>query len=779
MKTASRFLSILSLSVCMTAVSRPAAAGTAACPGDCNANSQVEINELVLGVGIALGQSQLAQCATFDRNGDGAVTIDELLAAVAAALNGCESAPPPTATGTIPAEATVTPAATSTGTVAIAATPTNTAVATSEPTETAEPTQTAQPTQSAPPSETAPPTETAQPTQTETAVPTATSEPTPTATSAPTDTAPPTLTGTPTPSPTPQPSGAPSDLVVVIDGDEVRLAWTNPDPSGGYSQALALRRLNAPVDGPEDADATLIFLGTGAATTHPLGDLLPDVPEARRTYHYAVYPCTAGGDCGDVAARATLTPTLAEALRGGGYVIHWRHASADVCVDQFSSAQPDWWKRCDATCPAGGPVTATARQLNSTGRAESVAIGRAFDILRIPVGRVVSSEFCRNFTTAELMDLGPEIELSPDITYFVYDESNRCSASYALISQVPSAGGNTALIGHAGFPFLCPVLGSLAWAEAAIFKPDGLGGNALVTRVTEDEWEGMLPSGPTALSASLDTAHIRLTWVNGPDYPSIRLLRRLNTAVDGPNDPDAQVVYAGPADTVLDPLLNLLPTTSSTSRFYHYAVYGCVDSSCEQIGSQTLIAPTVVEALRGGGYVIFWRHATALTCQDRTDFGPAATTTMPDWWKSCDATCPAGGPITAVARQLSDTGMIEATAIGESFDARAIPVGRVVSSEFCRNRQTAELMNLGPPIELSQALTFFVYDEPNRCADTFSLIRESPPLGANTALIGHAGNTCPPLSNLSMAGAAIYKPNGAGEPILIGTVNWQQWGTLP
>jgi phosphohistidine phosphatase SixA len=775
MKTDRRLLSLLVLSVCLSIPGSPARGGVSPCPGDCNLDSEVAINELVLGVGIALGQNQLSQCPAFDRGGDGEVTIDDLLAGVSAALNGCAAEPTPTITNTIIVEATRTPIATITGTIIVDPTPTSTAVVTSEPTQTAEPTETGDPTETAEPTQTAEPTETGEPT--ETAEPTETVEPSHTA--SPTETAP------PTPTPTTAASGTPSDLVVVIDGDEVRLAWMNPDPSGGFTQALVLRRLNAPVEGPEDPLATLIFLGNGAATTHPLGDLLPDVSEDDRTYHYAVYPCTAGGDCGSEPATATLTPTLTAALRGGGYVIHWRHASADVCTDQThlgpaaTTDSPDWWKSCDATCPVVGTVTATARQLNDTGRAESIAIGQAFDILRIPVGRVVSSEFCRNFTTAELMDLGPPIELSQDISFFVYDEGARCSASYDLINQVPAAGGNTAIIGHAGFPISCPVLGSLAWAEAAIFKPDGEGGNELVTRVTDDEWNDLLPSGPTALSATVDPTHVRLTWANGPAYPTVRLLRRLNTAVDGPNDPDAQVVYAGTADTVLEPLVTLLPSTPATSRFYHYAVYGCVGASCEQIGSQTLIAPTIVDALRGGGYVIFWRHATAQRCQDRTDFGPAATTTMPDWWKSCDANCPAGGPITAVARQISDVGMIEATAIGEAFDSRAIPIGRVISSEFCRTLQTAELMDFGPPIEQSDDLTFFVYDEDNRCAATFALIGQSPPPGSNTALISHAGNDCPPISSLAMGGAAIYKPSGPGAPVLIDTVNWEEWGTLP
>lgn len=62
---------------------------TAACPGDCNGNGEVAVNELITGVNIALGNSTVDACPSFDRNGDGSVSINELIAAVNAALNGC------------------------------------------------------------------------------------------------------------------------------------------------------------------------------------------------------------------------------------------------------------------------------------------------------------------------------------------------------------------------------------------------------------------------------------------------------------------------------------------------------------------------------------------------------------------------------------------------------------------------------------------------------------------------------------------------------------------
>lgn len=83
-RLASFVLGLVGLFLCATAT--PAAAQ---CPGDCNADGAVAINELVTAVAIALGEQPVDACAAADTSDDGAVTINELLSAVAAALDGC------------------------------------------------------------------------------------------------------------------------------------------------------------------------------------------------------------------------------------------------------------------------------------------------------------------------------------------------------------------------------------------------------------------------------------------------------------------------------------------------------------------------------------------------------------------------------------------------------------------------------------------------------------------------------------------------------------------
>lgn len=88
----------------------------AQCAGDCNADSGVTIDELLVGVQISLDLRAASDCPALDDDGDGSVTISELVRAVDAALNGCASAITPTAqptgtaaTATIPVTPSTTP----------------------------------------------------------------------------------------------------------------------------------------------------------------------------------------------------------------------------------------------------------------------------------------------------------------------------------------------------------------------------------------------------------------------------------------------------------------------------------------------------------------------------------------------------------------------------------------------------------------------------------------------------------------------------------------------
>lgn len=70
--------------------SSPAAAQL--CTGDCDRDCDVTISELMRGVGISLGRTDLTACVALDIDDDGSAKIHELIASVGSALEGC----PPT-----------------------------------------------------------------------------------------------------------------------------------------------------------------------------------------------------------------------------------------------------------------------------------------------------------------------------------------------------------------------------------------------------------------------------------------------------------------------------------------------------------------------------------------------------------------------------------------------------------------------------------------------------------------------------------------------------------
>ena len=62
---------------------------SAACVGDCDGDGTVTVDEVVLGVAIATGTVAVSQCAGADRDASQGVTVDEIIAAVSNALRGC------------------------------------------------------------------------------------------------------------------------------------------------------------------------------------------------------------------------------------------------------------------------------------------------------------------------------------------------------------------------------------------------------------------------------------------------------------------------------------------------------------------------------------------------------------------------------------------------------------------------------------------------------------------------------------------------------------------
>lgn len=97
------------------------------------------------------------------------------------------------------------------------------------------------------------------------------------------------------------------------------------------------------------------------------------------------------------------------------FAIVLRHADADVGRDD-PDGPANWWKSCEPDA---------ARQLNDMGRQHAMELGVIFKELAFPIGRVISSEFCRAVTTAELINAGPAIKTDSRINHPEHNTSGK------------------------------------------------------------------------------------------------------------------------------------------------------------------------------------------------------------------------------------------------------------------------------------------------------------------------------------------------------------------
>ena len=90
MRTACSTVGALAL---IALVASPVMAGPEVCVGDCSGTRMVRINDLVLGVNIALGMQSIDACEAFDCEGTGTVPVDCLIQGVVNAQDGCNGEP--------------------------------------------------------------------------------------------------------------------------------------------------------------------------------------------------------------------------------------------------------------------------------------------------------------------------------------------------------------------------------------------------------------------------------------------------------------------------------------------------------------------------------------------------------------------------------------------------------------------------------------------------------------------------------------------------------------
>jgi phosphohistidine phosphatase SixA len=172
---------------------------------------------------------------------------------------------------------------------------------------------------------------------------------------------------------------------------------------------------------------------------------------------------------------------LLDALHQGGYVLYFRHAATDF-------SQNDEKMKSYEDC-------ADQRNLIDQGRADARAAGAAIRELKIPVGRVLASPFCRTVETAQLLfrraEKMAEVRGGPAVS----SGSDRYAELKKILSTPVRQGTNLVVVSH-GNPFFS-VAGPpyLAEGEAAVVQPLGTDFR-IFARIRIDGWEALKRAAP-------------------------------------------------------------------------------------------------------------------------------------------------------------------------------------------------------------------------------------------------------------------------------------------
>ena len=166
---------------------------------------------------------------------------------------------------------------------------------------------------------------------------------------------------------------------------------------------------------------------------------------------------------------------LVSALRAGGVTLYFRHVATDFGQNDERYVEGD---------------CSTQRNLTDEGRADARMIGAEVKRLRIPIGEVRASPYCRTIETATLMfgraDRAPEARGGPAVA-----EADRYADLKKLLAT-PPAKGTVRVISSHGNPFRALTQSVyLSEGEAAVIAPGPGDGFTVVARIPKNGWRAL------------------------------------------------------------------------------------------------------------------------------------------------------------------------------------------------------------------------------------------------------------------------------------------------
>ena len=175
---------------------------------------------------------------------------------------------------------------------------------------------------------------------------------------------------------------------------------------------------------------------------------------------------------------------LLNALKKGGFNLYMRHALSNVGQDGNLIQTPLWWDNC-----------AIQRNIADAGREQARKVGEALRELKIPVGQILTAQFCRTRDTGHAMGLGP-IEITEDLNHQIGQRAgfDVNASRYKQLAEMPAKGTNRLLVSHThGSPKPEErIMGSLQEAEIVVYQPDSKGGSEPIARIPVAEWGNLV-----------------------------------------------------------------------------------------------------------------------------------------------------------------------------------------------------------------------------------------------------------------------------------------------
>jgi phosphohistidine phosphatase SixA len=173
---------------------------------------------------------------------------------------------------------------------------------------------------------------------------------------------------------------------------------------------------------------------------------------------------------------------------------------------------------------------------------------------------------------------------------------------------------------------------------------------------------------------------------------------------------------------------------------------------------------SLLEDLRRGGYVIFFRHAATNWNEEDKEEAMKAT----GEFSLGDCT---------TQRNLSVEGRRQAERLGAALRTLAIPIGRIAASRYCRTQDTARLaFGWAAPSEL---LTPGQQASVSRAEALKRLVGTSLVSAQNTVLVGHSDMMRTGFGiDVSEMEGVVIRPDPGGKPQMVARLRLEQWEAL-